>query len=177
MRPLLKGRGPHAVRRGEGIHYFPVIFGGYLLKNPSTVRTATVPLPLDKGGNKKIPSFEKTKDGIKFTRGTTFFGAKSARLESVIRRCRPVVLLRKTQFPPAARKWVHRFFHCRIAPKLRLSLNEKTNYLFFVKAFKIFKHIRFIISIIQRLCQGIFYFSSSKLISSIFASLQRRSRE
>ena len=85
MRPLLKGRGPHAVRRGEGIRYFPVVFGGYLLKNPSTVRTATVPLPLDKGGNKKIPSFEfLRKTGNNITRGTTFVGAEKLRpLDSV----------------------------------------------------------------------------------------------
>ena len=48
MRPSLEGRGPHRVSGGEGILFCNL---PYLRRNPSTVPTATVPLPLGKGGN------------------------------------------------------------------------------------------------------------------------------
>ena len=35
-------------------------------------------------------------------------------------------------------------------------MNDKTDYLFFVKAFKLFKHIKIIITRLKGLCQGIF---------------------
>ena len=55
---------------------------------------------------KKIPSFEfLRKTGNKFTRGTTFVGAENAPgSKSYNGENRPVLLLLKTQFLPAARK-------------------------------------------------------------------------
>ena len=83
MRPLLKGRGPHRVSGGEGILFCAELFVVAEIFTESLHRAyRNGHPPLDKGDNKKIPSFAKTKDGNNnFTRGTTFFGAqKRARL-------------------------------------------------------------------------------------------------